>query len=196
MLRWRKTSIETNFLWHYCYSTGTVFNGNVWQELKPKINNFGSATLSQALWFHSLCSFYYDFHLFFKVFFSTLLHSETCRPEENIKSQLSQFFNSSNLILMFTTDFRPFLISLSGRFPDKKVRIIRPAEYTFYSGCNYLHFNLLYTYILLDPDLCEPVSNLQLPVLLHQVEAVPGQRVEVAVRHPVQALHGHKYASH
>ena len=48
------------------------------------------------------------------------------------------------------------------------------------------------TYILLDPDLCEPVSNLQLPVLLHQVEAVPGQRVEVAVRHPVQALHGHK----
>ena len=52
--------------------------------------------------------------------------------------------------------------------------------------------NLLYTYILLDPDLCEPVSNLQLPVLLHQVEAVPGQRVEVAVRHPVQALHGHK----
>ena len=95
---------------------------------------------------------------------------------------------------MFTTDFRPFLISLSGRFPDKKVRIIRPAEYTFYSGCNYLHFNLLYTYILLDPDLCEPVSNLQLPVLLHQVEAVPGQRVEVAVRHPVQALHGHKYA--
>jgi hypothetical protein len=44
------------------------------------------------------------------------------------------------------------------------------------------------TYILLDPDLREPVRNLELPVLLHEVEAVPGQRVEVAVRHPVQAL--------
>ena len=51
----KKLSIETYFLWCYCY------NSNVWQklelepepklwtkvepELEPKINNFGSATL-------------------------------------------------------------------------------------------------------------------------------------------------------
>ena len=39
------TLVSTYFLWYYCYNT--VLSGNIWQELepKPKIKNFGSATL-------------------------------------------------------------------------------------------------------------------------------------------------------
>ena len=68
MLGWRKTSIETYFLWYllyYCYSL-VQLSGKIWQELElepkswtkvepeQKINNFGSATL---VYYRYLCIF-------------------------------------------------------------------------------------------------------------------------------------------
>ena len=58
-----KTTIETYFLWHYCYSmVGTVLRSNIWQKLepklwtnvepKPKIYNFGSATPTTGTGMH------------------------------------------------------------------------------------------------------------------------------------------------
>ena len=59
---WRKTSIETYFLWYYyCYSTvlsvNTVQCVHIWQELElqepePKINNLGSAPLIETIFLY------------------------------------------------------------------------------------------------------------------------------------------------